>query len=182
MWVSTERRTGTLSEFPFDHLHSGTSGFVWFRAWGSLVPLESPHHCPPPSGTGLHLLPYLRWGLMTLVPYFVCLLKSHGKARTALLYGCWISLGGPHRDCGRKCPRFWLKLGSQHLEAPAVLGALCVLLGSVNNDNNNDSHYCVGADTDSSFTLLSTHLIFPTPLWRKCCPYPHWQMRKLRHR
>lgn len=49
-----------------------------------------------------------------------------------------------------------------------MLGVPCVLSGGVNNGHNNDSHYCVGADTDSSFTLPSTLqvsilLIFPTP-------------------
>ena len=38
---------------------------------GSQAPPESPRLSLPPSGVGLHFLPYLRWGLMTLVPYFL---------------------------------------------------------------------------------------------------------------
>lgn len=45
-----------------------------------------------------------------------------------------------------------LDIGSQNLEVPAVLSAPRVLLVSIDNDNNNDSHRCIGADTDSSFT------------------------------
>lgn len=48
-------------------------------------------------------------------------------------------------------------LGSQRLEAVAVL------LGSVRQDENSDSHCCVETDTYLSFTITlhaSTHLIF----------------------
>lgn len=38
---------------------------------GSQAPPESPRLSLPPSGVGLHFLPYLQWGLMTLVPYFL---------------------------------------------------------------------------------------------------------------
>ena len=39
---------------------------------GSQVPPESPRLSLPPSGAGLHFLPYLQWGLMTSVPYSLC--------------------------------------------------------------------------------------------------------------
>lgn len=49
-----------------------------------------------------------------------------------------------------------------------MLGVPCVFLGSVNNDNNNSSHYRVGADTDSLLTVLGPshvpiYLIFLLP-------------------
>ena len=43
---------------------------------GSQVPPESPHLSLPPSGAGLHFLPYLQWGLMTLVPYSLFIEES----------------------------------------------------------------------------------------------------------
>ena len=39
---------------------------------GSQLPPESPHLSLPPSGAGLHFLPYRQWGLMTSVPYSLC--------------------------------------------------------------------------------------------------------------
>lgn len=181
--LHTERRTGTLSGFCFDHVNSGHRN-QWFCQVPGLGLCAFPRFSPSfptsfrdwiaplsasPTGTD-------SFGAL----FCVCVCLSHGKARAAL----WEDAGSLSEystgvvreialasDSGQWISTF----RSSHWVERSLC---CVLLDSIDEDDNHHSCDCIGADTDSPYTVLSTlhvptHLRFPTTLRRECCCDPH---------